>query len=415
MQLASNTALGDNVGTTKLEGGAKLQLVAPGAYTISEPITIDSAGTPAIESLGLPNTWSGAITLSNATTIACTSNLTVTGSLNGAGALSWTGGAGSLCTLNTPNYGYTGSMEVKAGPQLVVSNGNALGTDGTLTVDSGAAVLFTSSGVANPLTLNGPGNGIVPTLRVTTLNTLLSGLITLGDAAVVLDVPLAASVNASAGLTGPGALNKSGAGVLAVNHASTYLGATNVVAGTIKSGSSNAIPDGSVVTLSAGSLLNLNDFSEVIGTIAGAGDVALGFGSLTLSSAQAATYGGSVSGTGGVQFLGVGSETWTGSSAFSGAAAIPAGTLLLANATWSATNVVVDGGALQLANHGKITQSLSVQSGSLAPGALVPRNGASGNLSLSAPSAFIAQCDGIADGKFSQLAVTGSVTLASGG
>jgi hypothetical protein len=56
---------------------------------------------------------------------------------------------------------------------------------------------------------------------------------------------------------------------------------TNVNAGTVRLGAANRIAATSAVTVASGAILNLNNFAEAAGSIAGKGSVTLGTGTLT--------------------------------------------------------------------------------------------------------------------------------------
>ncbi len=58
-------------------------------------------------------------------------------------------------------------------------------------------------------------------------------------------------------------------------------GATTISAGTLQLGAANRIANTSAVTVNAGATFNLNNFAETIGSLAGAGNVTLGTGTLT--------------------------------------------------------------------------------------------------------------------------------------
>jgi hypothetical protein len=61
----------------------------------------------------------------------------------------------------------------------------------------------------------------------------------------------------------------------------TYTGATTISAGTLRLGATNAISSASALTVAVGATFDLNGFSDIIGSLAGAGSVTLGSGILT--------------------------------------------------------------------------------------------------------------------------------------
>ena len=97
--------------------------------------------------------------------------------------------------------------------------------------------------------------------------------------------------------------------------------------------------------MASGATLNLATFSETVGSIAGAGNIALGTGTLTSGGNNASTtFSGVISGTGGMIKAGTGSLTLSGTNTYSGVTTVSAGTLVAANtsalgATSSGTTV----------------------------------------------------------------------------
>jgi fibronectin-binding autotransporter adhesin len=141
--------------------------------------------------------------------------------------------------------------------------------------------------------------------------------------------------NASCLITGPGTLTKSGPGVLVLAGNNTYLGNTNVTAGTLQLALGTALPDGEgkgILTLTSPGLLNLNAQSETINGLSGNGTVdnlPLGPATLTVGAADAtSTFNGILQNTGDPLSLvktGAGTLTLTGISTHSGTTTINAG------------------------------------------------------------------------------------------
>ncbi|WP_157103459.1 hypothetical protein, partial [Variovorax sp. WDL1] len=69
----------------------------------------------------------------------------------------------------------------------------------------------------------------------------------------------------------------------------TYAGTTTLSAGTLRAGAANAFNAASAVTLGGGATLDLNNFSQTIGSLAGFGFVALGTGTLTAGGDNSST------------------------------------------------------------------------------------------------------------------------------
>ncbi|HNC23720.1 MAG TPA: autotransporter-associated beta strand repeat-containing protein, partial [Opitutaceae bacterium] len=73
-------------------------------------------------------------------------------------------------------------------------------------------------------------------------------------------------------------LTKTGAGELVLGGANTYTGTTTISSGTITLGGNDRLADASSVDLGASGTLNLNGFSERVGTLTAAGGATLDFG-----------------------------------------------------------------------------------------------------------------------------------------
>jgi hypothetical protein len=144
---------------------------------------------------------------------------------------------------------------------------------------------------------------------------------------------------------------------------------------------SDFLPDASNVNLSAaGTTLDLNGFSETVGSLSGvAGStVVLNGGTLTVGADNSSTsFGGSISGAGSLAKTGTGDFTLAaGSTASPVGGTLIGGGRLLVNGSLSGTVTVNDGGSLGgsgviLTGGGNATIALGAK---LAPGALTPGN-----------------------------------------
>ncbi len=175
-----------------------------------------------------------------------------------------------------------------------------------------------------------------------------------------------------------GGLIKTGAGTMTINNttnvANSYGGATTVnggelilsraaasvvVPGVLNIGNgtdpaavrlrnSNQIADTSAVTINAGGVLDLEfgNASETVASVAGAGRVLLGSGSLlTTGSASDTTFSGSITGNGGITKTGAGKWELTGSSNYAGTTTITGGNLAI-NGSVAGTPVVINTGGI---------------------------------------------------------------------
>jgi autotransporter-associated beta strand protein len=400
LNIQNNTALGTTAAGTSVTSGATLQI--QGGITVgAEALTLNGTGSTttngALESVSGTNSFSGAITLGSATRINSdsgstltlsgniggnTQNLTVGGAGNTviSGAIGTTSGtltkdgAGTL-TLTHANT-YTGATTVSAGI-LNIQSATALGTNASGTTVASGATLQVQGGInvaGEALTLSGTGSTTTNgALENVSGNNTLSGAITMGsDTRINSD---AGTLTLSGGITGTntnltvggagatvisgvigtgtGGLTKDGTGSnLTLSAVNTYTGATTVSAGTLTVGIANAIGSSSAVTVATGGTLGMGTFSDVVGSIAGAGSVTLGTGStLTAGGNNTSTsFSGVISGTGGLTKSGTGTFNLSGTNAYTGATTINAGTVQLgaSNVFANTTNVSIAGGTLAL-------------------------------------------------------------------
>lgn len=261
-----------------------------------------------------------------------TSSLGISTTISGIGSLTKVG-VGTL-TLSGANT-YSGGTTLNAGT-IAVANNSALGTN-NLSMASGTTLQAASAvSLNNNISITGTGN-----------------FDTNGNAMTLTGV-----------ISGAGELNKLGAGTLTLSGANTYSGATNINAGTLTSGAADVIPNNSAVTVALGANWNLNNFSETVGSIAGAGNIALGSAALTAGGNNTSTtFSGVISGTGSLTKEGTGTLTLSGANNYSGATNINAGTVILTGSITSNTTIA---NAATLQGGGTITGTLS-NAGNITP------------------------------------------------
>jgi len=82
------------------------------------------------------------------------------------------------------------------------------------------------------------------------------------------------------------------------------------------------------VTVNGGATLDLNNFNETIGSLAGAGKVTLGSGTLTAGANNTSTdFSGVISGSGGLNKTGTGALTLSGANTYTGTTTVNEGVL----------------------------------------------------------------------------------------
>ncbi|MGE0044974.1 MAG: autotransporter-associated beta strand repeat-containing protein [Hyphomonadaceae bacterium] len=271
-------------GGTLLEGGSLRVLhnnaLGTAGVTMSAGTTID---------------YGAGITLSNPITLLGQASLNVdAGSAAQNGAISGIGfgidktGAGTL-TLGGANT-FTGPTNIQGG-SLIVTTDAGLSDSTAVTISPGANLTIQSDQRIGSLA----GDGTVSLGA----NTLFTG----GDGS---------STNYAGVIDGTGGLTKEGAGNMTLAGVNTYSGATNVNAGTLTLAGGSAIDNNGVVNVAAGATLALNN-SETVGSVAGAGDIALGLNVLTTGGNNASTeVSGNISGAGAIIKNGTGVFTLAG-------------------------------------------------------------------------------------------------------
>lgn len=428
--------------------------VAAGA---AAKITAGSAG------LSLSNNVTLGDATSRVTLDSTTTNLVVSGVISGAGSVGVSGGR--TITL-TGNNTYTGDTTITAGT-LQIGNGGTTGSvvgnivnNGTLAFNRGDALTYagTISGSGN-LVQAGPGtltiSGTAGYAGSTTINAgtlALSGAGSIAGSSGVVNngtfdisgTTSGATINA---LTGTGTVTLGGQTLTLANAAGTFGGAIGGTGGlTVSAGAqtlsavngltgATTINAGSLALSGAGSIaassgvVNNGTFDisgttsgATINALTGSGAVALGARTLTLANASG-TFSGAIGGTGGLTLDG-GTQTLSGVNTYTGATTINAGTLALSGAgsLASATTVTLTGAssALDLSTGGNQTVAhLSGVAGSrvvLGGGALTLADDSSQTFSgtLSGNGALIKQGIGTLTLNGVSSGFSGSTTVAGG-
>jgi fibronectin-binding autotransporter adhesin len=474
LNIRNATGVGTTAAGTTVASGAALQLQG-GIAVGNETLSLNGTGISndgALRNISGNNSWAGTITINSTTrinsdsgtlTLDVASGNAITGSndnlqFGGAGNVTvndviatGTGtltkdGTGTL-TLNAANT-YTGATTVSAGV-LNLQNATGLGTIAAGTTVTSGAALQLQGGVAvgnETLSLDGTGISSDGALRNISGNNSWAGTITINSTTrinsdsgtLTLDV---ASGNAITGsndslqfggagnvtindviATGTGTLTKDGTGILILNAANTYTGATTVNAGvlnvqnatglgtvaagtTVSNGATLQLQGGITVSTEAlnirgtgaggqtGALVNvsgINNFGGLL-TLAGTTTLSSNSGTLNLTNAgtiTGATFGLTLTGAGNGSVSSIigttsgsltkgGTGTWTLSSAntFTGATTVNGGTLNLANGTGSALGftsgiAVNSGGILLLGANNQInnTAQITLNGGTFAKG-----------------------------------------------
>ncbi|MCB4802532.1 T5SS/PEP-CTERM-associated repeat protein/autotransporter-associated beta strand protein [Methylobacterium brachiatum] len=344
-------------GTLTVADGGLVSAGANGTGTVSVASLSGSTGTLAIGAVaGRKAVAAGTVQAVEVAFGAGTGTITFnhTGSPDGSAVtfvptITGTGTVSHLAgtTILTGANSYTGATTVSGG-RLSAANATALGASAAK-VTAGGTLDVNGVTIANALTLAGSGAGGAGALTGTGAAGV-SGAITLaGDAALGGSGTLTLSGGIGDGGNGYG-LTKLGTGTAILTGASTYSGTTTIQGGTLRAGAAGAFAPASAVAVASGATLDLAGFDQGIGSLAGAGRISLGAGTLTAGADNSSTaFSGTITGSGGLAKAGTGTLTLSGSNSYSGGTALLGGTLAVAadaSLGASAGGLRFDGGTL---------------------------------------------------------------------
>ncbi len=318
-----------------------LTVASAGNAALGSVYTIVSAGTVTGTFAGLVN---GAMTTQQGRTfqIAYTGTAVTLTDVARPTTRVWDGGGANNNWTTAANWDF--DLAPVAGEDLQFAGSTRTSPNNDFAAATSFASITFNSG-ASAFTV--AGNAITLAGAVTNGGTALQRL------NVALAVAATRTVDAASGdlalggvVSGVGGLTKAGTNILTLSGANTYSGATTVSAGTLTNGAAGVIADTSAMTVASGATWNLANFSETVGSLAGAGSITLGSATLTCGGdATSTTLSGVISGTGAVAKAGAGTMTLSGANTYTGATTVSAGTL-----TDGAAGVIADASAVTVSS-----------------------------------------------------------------
>jgi autotransporter-associated beta strand protein len=165
---------------------------------------------------------------------------------------------------------------------------------------------------------------------------------------LILDNAGASTPDFKAQLTGAGGVEIRATGTVTLSNAENdFTGTAALASGVLKLTRENALANAGAVTLAAGAVLDTNDISQELANPAGAGDIIIGAGTLTLRATADTEYDGGIeAATGRLIKTGTGATRLGGASAFAGGVDVRAGTLRLSGgAAGAAASFNINAGA----------------------------------------------------------------------
>ena len=414
LSVSADDNLGASTGALTFNGGT---LETTAGLSSSRAITLNTNGGTFLADPGTTSSFSSQITGGGSFTKDGLGTLILAGANTYTGqtdVVSGTLRAGSVTGLSLNSAfvvttlldlnGFNNTIGSLAGTGMVTNDGVApatltVGNDNTSTTFSG--ILENGTSVLQ-LTKTGTGTLILTGNNTYSGNTTISaGTLQIGNpgttgsiagniidnAALLFDRSDTFALSGS--ISGTGTVTQEGTGIVELTGNNTYSGATNVSAGTLQAGSPNAFSANSAFTVT--SVLDLNGFSNTIGSLSGTGTVTnndAGPAILTTGGDNApSTFSGVLSdgsGTLGLTKTGSGTMILAGANTYTGGTTITGGTLQIGNGgtTGSIEGNITDNAALEFNRSDIVTFA-----GTIAGSGILAQAG-SGTLILTADNTF---------------------------
>lgn len=339
-------------GDTAAGGGVSLQL-----------------GTLAVGAGGAAGTLAGDVVTAAGTTLVFNrSNAsTYAGAISGAGGIR-KAGAGAVTLSGSCSY--TGGTVLAAGT-IALGSANALGSSGTISF-VGGGLQYSAANTADYSARISSGTG----------------------QAFAIDTN-GQTVSYATGLAGEGnTLTKLGDGTLSLSGTGSFTGATRIVGGTLALASTGAIA-GSTLDMNAADagtlLLSLTGSTYAVGGLQGSRNIDLATNTVAVGgNGQSTTYGGVISGAGGLTKTGTGTMVLSATQAYLGTTGVTGGTLRVSQPNQMAsTGTLSLGGSDAVFDIGATTQTLAtLTTGNGGAFTNMAVTGSGGSLVLAGPGNF---------------------------
>lgn len=290
----------------------------------------------------------------------------------------------------------TGTVRLIGAGELVLG-GSDVAFTGTTRIENGTLSL--SGDLAADVVTTGAG-----VFRITDGSNFTGDL--LNDGTFVYD--RTDSYTIAGDFSGTGLMVKNGTGELTFGGLYAFTGTTTINGGTVKF--AGQLADDTMLDLERGTvdLSNALNGAQTIAELSGSADgtLALGATVLTVNQTTDSTFGGAITGTGGLTKTGSGTLDLTGTSTYSGDTQVQGGVLKVNGALPNSTVIVDAGGTL--GGNGTIG-SLAMNGGTLAPGNSIGRLTVNGDVAFTAASTYVVEAN--AAGQADRIDATGSATL----
>lgn len=342
LNVQNSGALGGAGSAATVAAGASLDLQGNSSISVGDvPITISGsgAGGGALQNVSGSNSLGGPVTLaSNSEIDVLAGTLTLTGSVLTPTLQSYSmtkAGSGTLVLAGASGSAFPSQVTVASGA-LQVQNSAALGPGGSgaVTVNTGATLQL-QNGIAIPtvpLTLNGTGannNGALENLQGA--NSFAGNITLAGNSQVNIDN--AADTLTLSGVIGGGfSLTQAGPGTLVLSGSNTFMGALNILSGTLSvpslnnAGTAGPLGEGAAPVVLGSNGATATFLSPGGGSTNQAFTLAAG-GTGVFSASGGLTLSGAIGGNGSLAT--VGNVTLAGSNAYTGTTTVSNGTLTI--------------------------------------------------------------------------------------